>query len=290
MGLAETNAKNTSFSRKITLNIGGKLVYLDKPRIMGILNVTPDSFFPGSQVKTEKELLSKAALMIEEGADILDIGGYSTRPGASEISADEEEQRLIPAISATSNQFPDIIISADTYRSSLAKKSIEAGAHMINDISGGTMDPDMFQTVGKLRVPYILMHMRGTPDTMQNLTQYDNILKEMVVYFKERMDALHQAGVNDVIIDPGFGFAKTIDQNYEILRNLAYFKTLNSPILVGLSRKSMIYKSLETGPEDALNGTTVLNTIALLNQASILRVHDVKAAKEAVTLIQKVLS
>jgi len=265
-------------------------VYLDKPRIMGILNVTPDSFFQGSQVKTEKELLSKAALMIEEGADILDIGGYSTRPGASEISADEEEQRLIPAISAISNQFPDIIISADTYRSSLAKKSIEAGAHMINDISGGTMDPDMFQTVGKLRVPYILMHMRGTPDTMQNLTQYDNILKEMVVYFKERMDALHQAGVNDVIIDPGFGFAKTIDQNYEILRNLAYFKTLNSPILVGLSRKSMIYKSLETGPEDALNGTTVLNTIALLNQASILRVHDVKAAKEAVTLIQKVLS
>jgi len=290
MGLAETNAKNTSFSRKITLNVGGKLVYLDKPRIMGILNVTPDSFFQGSQVKTEKELLSKAALMIEEGADILDIGGYSTRPGASEISADEEEQRLIPAISAISNQFPDIIISADTYRSSLAKKSIEAGAHMINDISGGTMDPDMFQTVGKLRVPYILMHMRGKPDTMQNLTQYDNILKEMVVYFKERMDALHQAGVNDVIIDPGFGFAKTIDQNYEILRNLAYFKTLNSPILVGLSRKSMIYKSLETGPEDALNGTTVLNTIALLNQASILRVHDVKAAKEAVTLIQKVLS
>ena len=290
MKLAETKAQDTSFSHKKTLNIGGKLVILDKPMIMGILNITPDSFYSGSQVQTKKNIIDKTRQMLEEGADFLDGGGYSSRPGAREISEEEEESRLIPAISLLSKEFPDILISADTFRASLAKKAIDVGAHIINDISGGDMDPNMIDTMGQLKVPYILMHMRGTSRTMQSLTQYDNILMDIVVYFKERIKKLQDAGVNDIIIDPGFGFAKTVDQNYELLKNLAYFRILNLPILVGLSRKSMVYKSLDTGPEEALNGTTVLNTIALLNQASILRVHDVKAAKEAVTLVQKVIS
>ncbi|MFC2123302.1 dihydropteroate synthase [Bacteroidota bacterium] len=289
MKLAKSKAKDTSFSFKKTLNIGGKLLSLDKPLIMGILNITPDSFYSDSQFQSEKDIIDAASTMIEEGAYLLDVGGYSTRPGGREVSKEEEEKRLISTVSLLSQHFPDILISADTFRASLARKAIEAGAHIINDVSGGQIDPLMFKTVGQLKVPYILMHMRGTSRTMQSLTQYDNILKDITLYFKERISDLVVAGVNDIIIDPGFGFAKTVDQNYELLKNLAYFRMLNLPILAGLSRKSMIYKSLGTGPEEALNGTTVLNTIALLNQASILRVHDVKAAKEAVTLVQKVL-
>ena len=218
MKLAELKAQDTSFSFKKTLNIGGKLLSLDKPMIMGILNITPDSFYSGSQVQSQKEIINKAQLMIEEGAEFLDVGGYSSRPGAMEVPEEEEENRLISTISMLTKEFPDILISADTVRASLARKAIETGAHIINDISGGEMDSNMFVTIGQLKVPYILMHMRGTSQTMQSLTQYDNILKDIVIYFKRRIKGLVDAGVNDIIIDPGFGFAKTVDQNYELLK------------------------------------------------------------------------
>lgn len=289
MSLVESKAKNTSFSQKKTLNVGGKLISLEKPRVMGILNITPDSFYAGSQLQRDDEILAMSNRMIEEGADFLDVGGFSTRPGAEMIPENEETIRILNAIKLISKNWPDIIISVDTFRASVARKAIDAGAQMINDISGGQMDPEMFDTVAMLKVPYVLMHMRGTPQTMQSLTNYENLLQEIAVYFRERVMKLQEKGVADIIIDPGFGFAKTIEQNYELLKNLAYFRILNLPILVGLSRKSMIYKVLDGKPEDALNGTTVLNTIALMNQASILRVHDVKSAVEAVNLAQKIL-
>lgn len=253
---------------------------LDTPKVMGILNVTPDSFFDGGRYKDEAQLLSRAEKMLKEGADIIDVGGYSSRPGAEDVSEGEEITRVVNAVDIILKEYPDTLISVDTFRSKVAREAVMHGAALINDISAGTLDTQMFATVADLGVPYILMHMRGNPKTMNKLTQYDNLLLEMVTFLQEKVSNLREAGVKDIIIDPGFGFAKTIQQNYTILKNLRYFEILELPILVGISRKSTIYKSLQIEPEDALNGTTVLNTIALMNGASFLRVHDVKEAVE----------
>lgn len=277
-------AKDKVFYSNKTLNLKGNLVMLDTPKVMGILNVTPDSFFDGGLYKAEKAILSQTEKMLHFGAAIIDVGGYSTRPGAEEISIGEEVSRVVKAIDTILKHFPETKISVDTFRSKVAKVAVEHGAVMVNDVSGGSLDSDMFATVAALRVPYVLMHMRGNPKNMQQFTSYDNLLSEMVIYFQEKVSNLQEAGVKDIIIDPGFGFAKTIAQNYEILKNLNYFEILNLPLLVGLSRKSTIYKSLRIQPEEALNGTTVLNTIALMNGASFLRVHDVKEATEAIKL------
>lgn len=254
---------------------------------MGILNVTPDSFFEGSRIKGTDALLSRAETMLQEGADILDMGGYSSRPGAVDISPDEERVRIIPAIRAVRQAFPNCIISVDTFRARIAEEAINSGANIINDISGGELDENMFATAGRLQVPYILMHMRGTPQTMTGLTQYDDVLLELVSYFEQKTAALHVLGVKDIILDPGFGFAKTTDQNYEILRRFEDLKILGLPILAGLSRKSMTYKTLEVPPTEALAGTIALNTIALMRGANILRVHDVKEAVQTVKLFKR---
>ena len=273
-------AKDTFFQIKTSLNVGGKILDLSAPKVMGILNITPDSFFEGSRTQSEKEILTQAEKMLTEGADILDLGAYSSRPGATDISVEEEKQRLIPAVKLIVKHFPEAVISVDTFRASIAKKAIESGAHIINDISGGNLDQEMFKTVGKLGVPYILMHMKGTPQTMKDLTDYVDLCSEIKLYFSEKIAQLKQAGVKDIVLDLGFGFAKNIKQNFELLKQLADFRTLGFPILAGLSRKSMIYKTLDIDANEALNGTTVLNTIALLGGASILRVHDVKEAVE----------
>lgn len=266
------------------MNCRGKIITLDEPKIMGILNLTPDSFYAGSRI-TEQNLIEKAGRMIADGADFLDIGGYSSRPGASDISEKEELRRILPAIELLADCFPGIPLSADTFRSRVAAEAVKAGASIINDISGGEADENMFRTVAGLQVPYVLMHMRGNPRTMKNLTGYKDLMGELIYYFSEKIYLLSDLGVNDIILDPGFGFAKTISQNFDLLRNLNDLNILKLPVMVGLSRKSMIYKTLDTGPEDALNGTTVLNTIALLNNAKILRVHDVKQARETVKLV-----
>ncbi|MFY0592872.1 MAG: dihydropteroate synthase [Roseivirga sp.] len=253
---------------------------------MGIINVTPDSFFDKSRFNSTDEILSQAEKMLENGALFLDIGGYSTRPNAEDISIKEELKRVIPAIENISTRFPEAIISIDTFRSEVASAAVNAGALMINDVSGGNLDNKMFETVASLGVPYVLMHMRGTPLTMKGLVDYDHLINDILFELNEKCQRLMNLGVYDILIDPGFGFAKTIDQNYEILRNLGLFKRLKHPILAGLSRKSMIYKKLDIAPEDALNGTAALNMAALMNGASILRVHDVKAAKEIITLYE----
>ncbi|MFC5271268.1 dihydropteroate synthase [Adhaeribacter terreus] len=281
------NAKDTFFSTKTTLNCQGKILSLHEPVVMGILNVTPDSFFAGSRTTSEKTVLERAEKLLTEGAAILDIGGYSSRPGAIDISPEEEQNRIVPAIKSLKQEFPDAVISVDTFRADVAQAAIEAGAAIINDISGGTIDGRMFATTAALQVPYILMHMRGTPQTMQTLTQYQDLLPEMLRYFAEKVDALRQLGVNDIIIDPGFGFAKTVEQNYEVLRQLEVFRMLELPVLAGMSRKSMTYKTLNIGPEEALNGTTALNMLALTKGAKILRVHDVKEAVQTVKLYLK---
>lgn len=262
------------------------MVSLETPIIMGILNVTPDSFYAGSQLQSKEVILRAADRMLSDGATVLDIGGYSTRPGADEISISEEIERVIPAIENIIREFPNTHISIDTFRSKVAELAVESGASIINDVSGGNLDTAMFETVGKLSVPYILMHMRGTPETMTSLNQYDHLLNDIALELSQKCAVLKRHGVSDIIIDPGFGFAKSTSQNYDILRNLGYFKKLKLPILAGLSRKSMIYKTLDSSPEDALNGTTALNMAALLNGASILRVHDVKAANETIKLYQ----
>lgn len=277
-------AKDKLFQVKTTLNLRGNLVSLETPKVMGILNITPDSFFEGSRMKTQGLVLKTAEQMLSDGALILDVGGYSTRPGAAHISTSEELERVVPSIEAILQRFPEAIISVDTFRADVAKAAIEIGACIINDVSGGNLDDQMFQTVAKLGVPYILMHMRGTPETMKGLTHYDHLLNDIALELSIKCDQLQQLGVKDIIIDPGFGFAKSIDQNYEILRNLGFFKRLKHPLLAGLSRKSMIYKALDTFPEAALNGTTALNMAALMNGASILRVHDVKEANETIIL------
>ncbi len=277
-------AKDKAFSHKKTLLTKGNLMDLSSPKVMGIINATPDSFYDGGvNIDLDKAVL-KVEKMLKEGADIIDIGGYSTKPNASEVSIEEEESRVIPLIKTLILKFPDIVISIDTFRSKVAEKAINAGASIINDVSGGNLDDEMFETVAKLKVPYILMHMRGTPATMQNLTAYDHLIKDIVLELSEKLKILRSLQVNDVIIDPGFGFAKSLAQNYEILNNLSYFKQLDCPILVGVSRKSMIYKLLGVDAVNALNGTTALNMAALLNGGAILRVHDVKDAVETVKI------
>ncbi|MCB0401781.1 MAG: dihydropteroate synthase [Flavobacteriales bacterium] len=256
---------------------------------MGILNVTPDSFFDGGSYQDKPSILRQAAKMIEEGARIIDVGAYSTRPHAEDISEDEELKRLIPAIKLLRNHFKEILISADTFRSRVAEACIRAGADIINDVSGGR-DPEMFGTVAEHQVPYILMHMQGTPQTMQDNPIYSNVVAEIKSFFKEKLDALYTAGAEEVILDPGFGFGKTVAHNYELLNNLQEFADLGCPVLAGISRKSMINKVLNISAQDALNGTTVLNTVALLNGAKILRVHDVREAKETIQLINKLKS
>jgi dihydropteroate synthase len=279
--------KDTFFQTKRTLNIGGQIVDLAQPKVMGILNLTPDSFYQGSRMQSDKDLLAVAGKMLIDGADFLDLGAYSTRPGAEDISADEEANRLLPAIRSLKREFPKAILSVDTFRASIAEKAVNEGAHIINDISGGTLDERMFETTGKLNVPYVLMHTKGNPKTMNQLNQYDNLTQEIVSHLSERVAQLKAFGVKDIIIDPGFGFAKNIDQNYQLLNQMERFKILGFPVLAGLSRKSMIWKTLKISADDALNGTTVLNTVALQNGANILRVHDVKEAKECIAIFNK---
>jgi dihydropteroate synthase len=279
------------FPQKYTFQIGGRLFSLDKPKVMGILNLTPDSFFEGSRVKpNEKSILHTAEKMIREGADFLDLGGYSTRPGAEDISNEEEKNRVIPAVSLIKRHFPDILISVDTFRSTVAKAAVESGADLINDISSGSLDLSMMETVSALGVPYIAMHMRGTPQTMQGQTDYSALIPEILSFFAEKLDQFRKLGIKDVIIDPGFGFAKTRDQNFDLLRELKSLRALGKPVLVGISRKSMIYKTLDCQPSEALNGTTALNMFALLQGANILRVHDVKEAKETIQLFDQLHS
>ncbi|GAB5400582.1 MAG: dihydropteroate synthase [Aureisphaera sp.] len=253
---------------------------------MGIVNVTTDSFFEASRATQTSEILAKASTHLEEGATFLDVGGYSTRPGSDEISEEEELKRVLPAIETILKEFPKALISVDTFRSQVAKNALEMGACMVNDISGGLLDDNMLDTVAKYQVPYVIMHMRGTPHTMMEDTRYDHITTEVRYYFSERLAAARQAGINDVIVDPGFGFSKTLQQNFELFADLDLLLPLEEPILVGVSRKSMIYKALNSTPNEALNGTTALHAIALQKGASILRVHDVKEAMECVTLLE----
>lgn len=277
-------AKNREQRRMFTLNCKGRLLVVDKPLVMGIINATPDSFYSGSRYSGVDQIIEIAEKMLNEGADILDIGGQSTRPGSEQISADEEIERVIPSIKAIISEFPRTFISIDTYYSKVAKAAVDAGASIINDISAGCIDNKMIKTVSGLNVPYILMHMKGSPQTMHQNAVYENVTREVLDFFIAKTHELKQAGIIDVIIDPGFGFAKTIEQNFELLKNLSVFKMLDKPILSGISRKSTIYKTLGITAAEALNGTTVLNTVGLLKGASILRVHDVKEAKETVTL------
>lgn len=274
----------------MTINCLGNLIDLSIPKVMGIINVTPDSFYDGGKTFSEKDILKQAKKMLSEGATFLDVGGYSTRPGADEISENEEIRRVVEAIESILKKFPEALISVDTFRSEVAKKAIEAGAAIINDVSGGNLDSEMYKTVASLKVPYILMHMRGTPKTMAKLTDYQNVTVEVLKDLAEKIALARASGINDIISDPGFGFAKTREQSFQLLNNLELFKNLNVPILVGVSRKSFIYKTLDISVESALNGTTSLNTIALLKGASILRVHDVKEAMECVKLFENLKS
>lgn len=272
---------------KSTLNIDGNLIDLGEAQVMGILNITPDSFFAGSRLEEEKDLLQTTEKMLRDGANILDIGGYSTRPGASDITEEEEKRRVCTAIALVKKTFAHGLISVDTFRASVAKTAINAGASIINDVSGGNLDRDMYQTVANLKVPYVLMHMRGTPKTMKTLANYEDLTTEVYQELYNKVEKLKALGIADIIIDPGFGFAKTIGHNYELLKNLKYFQRLELPILAGISRKSMIYKTLDISPEEALNGTTALHMAALMNGANILRVHDVKEAKQCVQLFNE---
>ncbi len=277
--------QDTLFYRKNTLRIRDKIYPMSPPLIMGILNVTPDSFSDGGLFTEEDACLAQVDKMLHEGAFSIDVGGYSTRPDAQDISQAEEIDRVLPIIESIKKHYPDCVVSIDTFRASVAKAAVNAGAHMVNDVSGGKLDLEMHQTVAALGVPYILMHMRGTPQTMKKETDYDDILLSMWNYFRDQVDQAMTAGIREIILDPGFGFAKSIDQNYYILENLTYFHSLGLPLLVGLSRKSLIYKRLNIPPAEAVNGTTVLNTVALLKGAQLLRVHDVRQAKEAIELV-----
>ena len=268
----------------MTINCKGILIEVSTPKVMGILNCTPDSFFDGGKFKSEVDILNQVEKMLFEGATFIDIGGYSSKPGAEFVSELEETNRLLPVIDLVLKHFPKTILSIDTFRSNVAKKAIENGAALINDISAGSLDANMMKTVGELQVPYIMMHLRGTPKTMSGLTNYENITKEILFYFSEKIALARSFKINDLIIDPGFGFAKTLEQNYTVLNKLDLFKLLELPILAGISRKSMIYKVLETTATESLNGTTVLNTLALQKGATILRVHDVKEAMETIKL------
>jgi dihydropteroate synthase len=271
----------------MTINCKGQLIDLASPKIMGILNVTPNSFFDGGKYKSEGEMLSKVEKMLNDGATFIDLGAYSSKPSAEFVSEQEELQRIVPIVQLILEHFPETLISIDTFRSEVARACIENGAAIINDISAGKLDDKMLETIAKYNVPFIMMHMRGTPQTMQTMTSYENIVKEMLFYFSERVAKARSLGINDLIVDPGFGFAKTLEQNYEVLQKMELFEILELPLLVGVSRKSMIYKTLNSSAEEALNGTTFLNAIALTKGAKILRVHDVKEAMECVTLFNK---
>lgn len=268
----------------MTINCKGRLIDLSSPKVMGILNITPDSFYDGGSYKNDRDILNQVEKMLNEGATFIDVGAYSSRPNADHVSETDELKRILPIVNLILNEFPKTLLSIDTFRSEVAKRCIETGACMINDISAGKLNDAMLQTIADLKVPYIMMHMRGTPQNMQEQTKYDDVIKDIIFYFSERIAAAKQLGIIDMIIDPGFGFAKTLEQNFKVLNQLELFKMLDKPILAGISRKSMIYKTLETSASNALNGTTVLNTVALQKGASILRVHDVKEAMECIKL------
>lgn len=274
-----------------TINVNGQLMELQSPQVMGILNITPDSFYAGSRKQTEADILSRTRQILEEGASIIDIGAYSSRSNAEHISPDDEMQRLRTALHLINRDFPDAVISIDTFRADVARMCVEEyGAAIINDISAGRMDEQMFTTIAQLGVPYIIMHMQGTPQDMQINPHYENLLKEVFFYFSEKVQKLRDLGVKDIILDPGFGFGKTLEHNYQLMNHLEEFSVFDLPLLIGISRKSMIYKLLGSTPEEALNGTSILNTIALLKGANFLRVHDVKAATEAIAIVQKMKS
>ncbi len=267
------------------INCKGRLIDLSAPKVMGILNITPDSFYDGARRTTKREILLHAEEMLKEGATFIDVGAYSSRPGALDISEEEELGRILPVIESLAESFPDILMSVDTFRSRVAQECIAAGAALINDISGGSLDPEMMKTVAEAKVPYIIMHMRGTPQTMKDLNEYDDLTEDLLYYFSEKVAQARDHGIHDIIIDPGFGFSKNISQNFELLSKLELLKNLGLPVLSALSRKSLIYKTFHTTPDEALNGTTILNTVSLLKGANILRVHDVKEAMECVKLV-----
>lgn len=283
-------AKNSLNKRIYTLNCSGRIVVIEKPAVMGIINVTPDSFFAGSRASDSSTILRQAEKMLQEGADFLDVGGQSTRPGSKRITVEEELHRVAPAIENINKHFPETILSVDTFYSTVASEAVARGASIINDVSCGNIDKQMFSTVAQLNVPYVCMHAKGTPENMQQNAVYENMTREVLDFFIENTNKCKQAGIKDLIIDPGFGFGKTIQHNFELLRSLQVFDMLDFPLLLGISRKSTIYKTLGITAEEALNGTTVLNTIGLLNGAHILRVHDVKQAKETVLLLEEYLS
>ncbi|MUH34868.1 dihydropteroate synthase [Zobellia amurskyensis] len=273
----------------MTLNCKGRLIDLSTPKVMGILNCTPDSFYDGGKYINDHSILTQTEKMLKDGATFIDVGGYSSRPGAQHVTEEEEIKRMLPLTELLMKQFPEIILSIDTFRSKVASVCLDAGAAIINDISAGKLDDAMLTTVAKYHAPYIMMHMKGTPQTMQQQTDYDNLLVDIIKYFSERIAAAKALGIVDIIIDPGFGFAKTVEQNYEVLKKLRLFQNLDHPLLVGISRKSMIYKVLKTDAKSALNGTTALNMAALMNGANILRVHDVKEAYECVKLAEELM-
>ena len=282
---------NQERSTLMTINIRGELVDLSNSMVMGILNITPDSFYDGGKYETERSLIERCEQIVSEGGSIIDVGAYSSRPGADDVPEEEEWRRVENALNLIRKDLPDVWLSLDTFRSGIARRAVEEyGVDIINDIYGGNADDKMFETIGELKVPYILMHMQGTPKTMQNDPQYGDVVADISLFFSQKVNELHSYGVNDIILDPGFGFGKTPEHNYELLKRLKEFGLHNLPLCVGLSRKSMIYKALDVLPEDSLNGTTVLNTIALLNGANILRVHDVKEAVESVKLVNHLLS
>lgn len=274
----------------MTINCKGILIDLNRPKVMGILNVTPDSFYDGGRYKDEKSILSQTAKMLDHGATFIDIGAYSSRPGADVISEEGELRRILPIVELLIKEFPQILLSIDTFTSKVAIECLEHGAALINDISAGRLDNKMLSLIAKYKVPYIMMHMRGMPQNMQQKTEYENLLTDILYYFSERIETARALGIHDLIIDPGFGFAKTLDQNFELLRQFDLFQNLNLPLLAGLSRKSMIYKTLETNAEGALNGTTALHMVALSKGANILRVHDVKEAIECVKLHESLMN
>lgn len=284
--LFKTQIKKMQQFKRYSLNINGRPAEITRPWVMGIVNVTDDSFYASSRCIDEQAIARRVSAMVQEGADVIDIGAYSTRPGAAEVPVEVELKRIEQCMSVVKRVAPDVLTSVDTFRSQVAAHCVETlGVDMVNDVSGGTLDSEMHRTIARLRVPYVLMHMRGNPATMQQLTDYDDVTAEVLESLARKIDTLHQMGIADVIADPGFGFSKTLEQNYEMLAQLNAFTALNVPLLVGVSRKSMIYKALDTTPDEALNGTTVLHTIALLHGAHILRVHDVKAAAQAVKLV-----
>ncbi len=277
-------AKDTFFCPKMSLNCRGKIMNLSEPIVMGILNITPDSFYDGGQYLQEHHALQRVGQMVDEGAAIIDVGAASTRPGASLESSQTEIRRLQPVLKAIIRAFPQVVLSVDTYNAPTARMALDEGAHIINDISAGSFDQQMFGTIAEYQVPYIIMHTVGTPEVMQKNPSYEDVTKEVAFFFSQKLFQLNQLGVHDIIIDPGFGFAKSMEHNYQLLQNLDFFRIFDLPVLAGVSRKGMIHKALKVKPEESLNGTTVVNTMALLKGASILRVHDVKAAVEAVKI------